>query len=234
MKHITDIQNSDLPNERSIAIDGTSGSGKSTVARGLGKVLDLNVLETGSLYRAATLLCLENNVDVHNEKEICKLIDNMNFRDENGPFLDSRNISTDMRSHEVAINVSHVYVHPLVRERLTHLMRHWIVQHGGGIIEGRDITTVVAPLAKVRVFIDAPEEIRAARRSVDPSDNTENRTTSEIQEVIALRDKIDSSRKASPLVRGDGVSEIDSSKATPDQIIEAILLSFKSGDPVSI
>lgn len=224
----------DLPNDRIIAIDGTSGSGKSTVARGLGAELALHVLETGALYRAVTLVCIENNIDVHDEAGICKAISDMHFRFEKEPYLDSRNISSEIRSHEVAVNVSHVSVHAKVRALLTQMMRHWIVQHGGGIIEGRDITTVVAPHAKIRLFIDAPEEVRAQRRSADPSDNTENRTAEQIQEVLALRDKIDSSRAASPLKKVDGVTQIDTSLYSPEQIIFAIAASFNTGDPISL
>lgn len=231
---MTELTPDELPNERIIAIDGTSGSGKSTVARGLGTALGMHVLETGSLYRAATLICLESDIDVHDEDEVCTVVEEMDFRYEGEPFLGLRHIAADIRAREVAMNVSHVSVHPRVRAMLTQLMRHWIVQHGGGIIEGRDITTVVAPQAKVRVYIDAPEEVRAARRHSDPSDNTENRTQSEIQEVIALRDNLDSTRSASPLVRADGVPEIDSSQYSPEQIIKAIIESFTSGDPVSL
>lgn len=231
---MTDLTSTESPNERIIAIDGTSGSGKSTVARGLGSELGLHVLETGSLYRAVTLLCLENNVDVHNEDLVCSVVEDMHFRFEEEPFLDARNISADIRTHEVAANVSYVSVHPKVRAMLTQLMRHWIVQHGGGIVEGRDITTVVAPEARLRVFIDAPEDVRAARRSSDPNDNKEQRTQAQIQDVIAMRDKLDSTRSASPLSRADGVPEIDTSLYTPNQIIEAIADSFHSGEPIKL
>ncbi|HMS25508.1 MAG TPA: (d)CMP kinase [Acidimicrobiia bacterium] len=229
---MTELTADELPNERIIAIDGTSGSGKSTVARGLGKDLGMHVLETGSLYRAVTLICLENDIDVHDEDAVCVAVEEMDFRYEGEPYLGLRHINADIRAREVAMNVSLVSVHPRVRAMLTQLMRHWIVQHGGGVIEGRDITTVVAPQAKVRVYIDAPEDVRAARRHSDPSDNTENRSQSEIQEVIAFRDNLDSTRTASPLVRADGVPEIDSSLYSAEKIISAIMESFASGEPV--
>ncbi len=231
---MTDLTTEELPNDRIIAIDGTSGSGKSTVARGLGTELGLHVLETGSLYRATTLLCLENNVDVHDEDAVCNVVREMHFRFDSEPYLDARNIAADIRTHEVAVNVSHVSVHPRVRALLTQLMRHWIVQHGGGVVEGRDISTVVAPDARIKVFIDAPEDVRAARRSSDPADNTEQRTQSQIQEVIAMRDKLDSTRTASPLTKADGVPEIDTSLYSPDHIIAAIAQAFHSGDPIKL
>lgn len=231
---MSEISVDELPNERIIAIDGTSGSGKSTIARGLGAYLGMHVLESGSMYRAVTLLCIENNVDVNDEYQICKLIEDMHFRFDGEPYLDSRHIGKDIRSHEVARNVSHVSVHEKVRSMLTQLMRHWIVQHGGGVIEGRDITTVVAPSARIRVFIDAPEGVRASRRQNDPKDNIEKRTREEIQSVIAMRDKIDSSRSVSPLTKADGVSEIDTSKHSPEEIIAAIAIAFNTGEEINI
>jgi len=224
----------DLPNERIIAIDGTSGSGKSTIARELGKELELKVLETGSLYRAATLLCLENGIDVDDEDQICEQVLNMDFRFEEKPFLGSRDITNEIRKREVASQVSQVSVHPKVRKLLTELMRKWIVEHDGGIVEGRDITSVVAPKARVRLFIDAPEDVRAHRRTSDPSDNKESRTQKEIQDLIAMRDKIDSSRKSAPLVQLDGVPCIDTSLYELETIIRAIVVHYKSGQPLEL
>ncbi len=223
-----------LPNERIIAIDGTSGSGKSTIARELGKRLNLKVLETGSLYRAATLLCIENDINFDDEDSICEIISNMNFRFEDQPYLGDRSITTDIRKREVASQVSHVSVHPRVREILTRLMREWIIEHGGGVVEGRDITSVVAPNARVRLFIDAPEEIRAMRRTSDPSDNKESRSQKEIQDLIALRDKIDSSRKSAPLVQLDGVPCIDTSVHELETIVERIVNHFNTGAPLEL
>lgn len=230
----SDISAQDLPNERIIAIDGTSGSGKSTIARGLSTALGLHVLETGSLYRAVTLICIEQQVDVHDEDAVCEVTKSMDFRYENGPFIGARNISSEIRTHEVTILVSHVSVHRKVRELLTQMMRQWIVQHEGGVIEGRDITTVVAPNAQMRLFIDAPEDIRASRRSIDPNDNTEMHTQKEIQKVLAYRDNLDSTRTASPLTKAEGVTQIDTSLYPPEHIISAIADAFNSGEDVSL
>ena len=230
-------ENSDfdeLPNDRIIAIDGTSGSGKSTIARELGIRLNLHVLETGTLYRAATLLCLENNIDVNDEDRICELVSEMDFKYEHEPFLGTRAIAEEIRKREIASQVSHVSVHPKVRKQLTNLMRKWIVEHNGGVVEGRDITSVVAPKARVRLYIDAPEEIRALRRASDPGDNKESRSQKEIQDLIAMRDKIDSSRKSAPLIQLDEVPCIDTSLFDLETIIQSIVNHYNSGQPIKL
>lgn len=209
MSETLTITSSELPNENIVAIDGTSGSGKSTIARALAKILGLSVLETGSLYRIATLMCLRAKIDVHDEDRVLAAVDGMDFAYEGFPSLDGVDVSVDIKNHDVVLNVSHVAVHPHVRAVLTQIMRHWIVEHGGGVVEGRDITTVVAPEAKLRVFVDAPAEIRAQRRASDPHDNVHNLSQQEIAHGIQLRDSIDSSREDSPLMKIDGVIEID-------------------------
>lgn len=142
-----------LPNDRIIAIDGTSGSGKTTVTRGLGKVLDLPVLETGSLYRAVTLLSLEANVDVHDEQAALAIARDMDFHYDGAPLVGDRDITQDVRSADVVDHVSYVSSHEKVRAVLTSIMQDWIEEHGGGIVEGRDITTVVAPHARIRILL---------------------------------------------------------------------------------
>ena len=223
-----------LPNDRIIALDGTSGSGKSTIARALGSKLDLKILESGSLYRATTLLCLEQGIDVHDENRICEVIENMDFKFDTQAFVGERNISEEIRTHEVASNVSYVSVHPRVRELLTQKIRQWIVENEGGVVEGRDITSVVAPNARLRFYVDAPEEIRASRRSIDSTDNMKNRTKDEIQQVIAMRDKIDSSRKSAPLKKLDDVPLIDTSIHELNDIVEKIVESYKTESKFSL
>jgi cytidylate kinase len=225
---VDDILESQLPNNNIIAIDGTSGSGKSTVARGLGTLLELNVLETGAYYRAATLQCLRMGLDPDNAEQALSAVEGMKFSYEGTPRLDGIDISDDIKSHDVVMNVSFISAHAQVRKILTRMMREWIVDHGGGVIEGRDITSVVTPHAKVRVFIDAPHEVRAKRRSSDPKDNINNLSHSEIAEGIALRDSIDSTRSVAPLIKADGVWEFDSSEFSPQEIIAEIARAFKA------
>ncbi len=220
------IEEYQLPNDSIIAIDGTSGSGKSTIAKAVAKILNMDYLETGSLYRSLTLKCLESGVDVNDESQILKLFDDFDFSFDSFPVLNGKDVSQDIKKHEIVLNVSQVSVHPKVREHLTQIIRHWIMEHNGGIIEGRDITTVVAPNAKLRVFVDADESVRAQRRQKDPKDNTEGLTKTEVLEGIAMRDKIDSTRSVAPLKRTDGVLNVDTSSTPLDENIDLIVEKY--------
>lgn len=221
------INEADLPNDRIIAIDGTSGSGKSTLARGLGETLGLKVLETGSLYRATTLKALNENVDVHDEDSVVDIAESLDFTYEDGPKMGGVDVSVDITRHDVVLNVSQVSVHPRVRAVITDWVRSWILDHDGGVVEGRDITTVVAPNAKVQVYVDAPQEIRATRRQEDKVENHENLDEKQVSNSIAFRDNLDSTRTASPLIKAHGVYEIDSSKYTPQEMIDLVVAIYK-------
>jgi cytidylate kinase len=227
---MNDITSEELPNERIIAIDGTSGSGKSTIARNLSAALDLPLLETGSLYRSLTLLCRENDVDVDDEDAVLRQEEQMEFSYNDFPQLGTRNVSEAIRAHDVVMHVSQVSVHEKVRERLTQRMRRWILEQGGGVLEGRDITTVVAPQAHVRLYIDAPEEIRTQRREADPKDNTEGLSIEQIREGLAFRDKLDSTRAASPLTKAEGVWEIDTSVHSLDEIVTSVVDAYQGNN----
>ena len=106
-------------------------------------------------------------------------------------------------------------------------MQDWVIEHKGGILEGRDITTVVVPNAKVRVYLDAPQAIRIDRRSEDKSDSAFNEKFENVTESIALRDKIDSTRKIDPLIKADGVLELDSHTNTLDELVNLIVKEYK-------
>ena len=205
-------------NESTIAIDGPSGSGKSTLSYALGKYLDLDVLESGTLYRCVTLKCIELNVDVHDETEVAEIAENLNYEFNNRmTILDGRDVSQRIREHDVVLLVSHVSVHEKVRSALT---------HKGGVIEGRDITTVVAPNAKVRIFLDAPEDIRIKRRSQDVNDSASSKSEEEVAESILIRDKIDSNRKVNPLRKIEGVIELNSHDYSVEALAELIVKEY--------
>ena len=214
-------------NESTIAIDGPSGSGKSTLSYALGNYLDLAVLESGTLYRCVTLKCIELNVDVHDETEVAEIAENLNYEFNNRmTILDGRDVSQRIREHDVVLLVSHVSVHEKVRSALTYKMQNWILDHKGGVIEGRDITTVVAPNAKVRIFLDAPEDIRIKRRSQDVNDSASSKSEEEVAESILIRDKIDSNRKVNPLRKIEGVIELNSHDYSVEALAELIVKEY--------
>ena len=183
---------------RVIAIDGPAGSGKSTVARTLAERLDLPYLDTGAMYRSVALAALRQGVDPAEKDAVAALA--LTVEIESGPAI---------RTPEVNAVVSLVAAIPDVRAELVRRQREWVDKHGGGVVEGRDIGTVVFPHADLKVFLTASEEERARRRSeeADPS----------------ARDRIDSTRPVSPLKPADDALVIDTTDLTVDDIVEEVL-----------
>jgi cytidylate kinase len=151
-----------------IAIDGPSGSGKSTVARAVAAELGLQVLDTGAMYRAVTLAVLRAGAGL-DDAETCAAIARASAISVEGgvTMLDGRDVSGEIRGPLVTSAVSIVSAHPEVREILVARQRAWVARHGGGVVEGRDIGTVVFPDATVKVFLVASDEERARRRHRD-------------------------------------------------------------------
>src|ERR1700712_990695 len=140
--------------DRVVAIDGPSGSGKSTVARAVASMLGLHVLDTGAMYRSVTLAVLTARVDTA-DAEMCGRIAEgalIELEDETVR-LGGRDVGAEIRGPEVTAAVSSVSAHPEVRQHLVARQRAWVEQHGGGVVEGRDIGTVVFPAATVKVFL---------------------------------------------------------------------------------
>ncbi|MHB8263697.1 MAG: (d)CMP kinase [Acidimicrobiales bacterium] len=156
-----------------ISIDGPAGSGKSTLARSLGERLSLDVLDTGAMYRVAALLVLRRGIGSTlstsdaSDEQVASLIRGCSI--EVGPrvLLDGTDVTDAIRMHEVDMIVSYVAAIPAVREDLVARQRAWITAHNGCVVEGRDIGTVVAPDADLKVFLIASDEARIARRAAE-------------------------------------------------------------------
>ena len=197
-----------------VAIDGPSGSGKSTVARGVAASLALPALDTGAMYRAVTLAALQAGVSLTDGVACAALAAQSEISVEGGVTrLDGRDISADIRGPEVTAAVSTVSTHPGVREVLVDRQRSWVRTHGGGVVEGRDIGTVVFPNATVKVFLTASKTERATRRQRDEHAAQRSVEVDEVRAAMERRDALDRGRAASPLRAADDALLIDTTDA---------------------
>lgn len=213
-----------------IAVDGPSGSGKSSAAKGVARALGLRYLDTGSMYRAMTWWMLSKGVDVEDAEAVAARAGEpvlVPTTDPDAPAIsvDGVDVSAPIRTREVSNAVSAVSRVPEVRTRMVALQRE-IIAAGDIVAEGRDIGTVVAPEAPVKVFLTASEEIRAARRSKDLVSDPAATVETLLKEQ-ARRDLLDSTRKTSPMTKADDAVEIDSSELELDEVIDAVVRLVK-------
>jgi CMP/dCMP kinase len=207
-----------------IAIDGPGGSGKSTVGRAVAAALGLPVLDTGAMYRAVTLAVLERGIPIDDEPASAALAEALEIGVEDGvTMLDGRDVSAEIRGPEVTGAVSTVAAHPAVRKVLVERQREWIGRHSGGVVEGRDIGTVVFPRAAVKVFVTASDEERARRRQRDEAAAARAVDIDAVQADLARRDTLDRSRAASPLRPANDAVVIDTTARTVDDVVAEIL-----------
>jgi cytidylate kinase len=209
-----------------IAMDGPSGSGKSSASKGVARALGLRYLDTGAMYRAMTWWMLRSGVPVEDADAVAARAQDpviVSGTDPDAPSIsvDGRDVSEPIRTREVTNAVSAVSAVPAVRARLVELQRE-IMAGGGIVVEGRDIGTVVAPDAPVKVYLTASEEVRAARRAKDlAADPGASVTVTQAEQ--ARRDRLDSTRKASPLAKAADAHEIDSTELGLAEVIEAVV-----------
>jgi CMP/dCMP kinase len=204
---------------RVIAIDGPAGSGKSTVARRLAERLGLEYLDTGAMYRAVTFAVLRRNLDPTDVEPVAALAQNVDLTvTDAGVTVDGVDATIEIRGPEVTRAVSAVAANAEVRNELVSRQREWARRRGGGVIEGRDIGSVVFPDAELKVYLDARPEVRAARRSKEVSDLDYETVAAD----IARRDALDQGRAASPLTRAGDAVEVDTSDLTVDEIVDLI------------
>ena len=206
-----------------VAMDGPSGSGKSSTARGVATRLGLRYLDTGAQFRAVTAWMLERGVDFEDPAAIADLSDEpelVSGTDPENPTItvDGRDVAVAIRSQEVTTHVSAVASVPEVRRRLLRLQR-MIIGEGGIVVEGRDIGSVVAPDAEVKVFLTADPSARAARRTKEVGAGDVDAT----QADLLRRDKIDSGRTASPLTMAEGAIHLDTTPYTLDEVVQQVV-----------
>jgi cytidylate kinase len=212
-----------------IAIDGSAGSGKSTVARGVAEVLGLDVLDTGAMYRAVTLAVLDAGVGIDDEDACTKVAARAEIViDGATTTLDGRDVSGPIRGPEVTAAVSEVSAHPKLREVLVARQRAWAEEHAGGVVEGRDIGTVVFPDATVKVYLEADDAERARRRQADEAAAARTVDVDAVREALARRDTYDKGRVASPLRAAQDALVIDTTTRSAAEVIADVVAAFRA------
>lgn len=204
---------------RVIAIDGPAGSGKSTVARALAKHLGLKYLDTGAMYRAVAFAVLRAGGDPDNAESTtatARLVDLDIGLDR--VMVDGVDATVEIRGPEVSRAVSAVAANPEVRKELVSRQREWTVRQGGGVLEGRDIGTVVFPDAELKVYLTADPEVRARRRAKEVTDLDYEQVAAD----IARRDALDTTRAADPLVEAADATVVDTTGLDIDEVVATI------------
>lgn len=202
-----------------VAIDGPAGAGKSTVAKALANALKLKYLDTGAMFRAVTSLVLSSGLDTHDEIAVGSIAESMNLVMENGTVVaNGTDVTADIRSGAVTGAVSTVAANSLVRANMRDRQRAWSGLNNGGVIEGRDIGTVVFPDAVLKVYLTASPRVRAERRVAEAGGNI-----NEIERSIAERDLKDSTRADSPLQESADSVVVDTSNRAIDDIVNSIV-----------
>ena len=201
----------DGPRPLLVAIDGPAGAGKSTVSTAVANHLGVDRLDTGAMYRAVAALALERRLRPDDAAAVAALAAGSVIEAGERVAIDGVDVTAVIRTPEVGRAVSVVAANPEVRRHLVQRQRAWAAAHGGGVVEGRDIGSVVFPQAQVKVYLTASPEERARRRN------------DEAPEGVARRDRIDSTRDASPLREAEDAHRLDTTGRTVQDVVEEVL-----------
>lgn len=211
---------------RVIAIDGPAGAGKSTVARQVSTATGLRYLDTGAMYRCVALAVQQTSTDPHDAEAVGRIAREVTVVIErDAAKLNGVDVSTEIRSSDINGTVSIIAAHTSVRDAMREQQRKWIRDHEGGVVEGRDIGTVVFPDAILKVFLTASPEVRAERRVGQSGGDIRAVAAS-----IAERDHLDSTRLDSPLTPSRDSVVVDSSNRTIEEVVAEIVAHFNSVD----
>lgn len=207
-----------------VAVDGPSGTGKSTVARRLAVRLQARYLDSGAMYRAAALAVLRAGVDPERPAAVCGVVERVRIEVGTDPFrptvqLDGADVAADIRGVAATVAVSPVSAIPEVRALLVAQQQEIIRSADGIVVEGRDIGTVVAPDAPLKVFLTATVGARAQRRAA------QDRVTDvdEVRRSVERRDRLDSTRAASPMRRAADAVELDTTDLDPCEVLDRLV-----------
>lgn len=202
-----------------IAIDGPAGAGKSTVGRAVADRLDVGYLDTGAMYRAMTFAVQQRGVPEGDLAAVAALAPSVEMTVDDGVVIvDGLDATTQIRGRDVTEGVSQVAANPSVREVLVERQRSWVAEHGGGVVEGRDIGTVVFPDADLKLYVTASPRVRAERRVREFGGDLD-----EVESSIISRDRFDSSRDHSPLAEADDAVIVDTTGMSIDEVVDHIV-----------
>jgi cytidylate kinase len=203
-----------------IAIDGPAGAGKSTVGRALADRLELRYLDTGAMYRAMTFAMLRRGVPISDFALVAAESGDVELEVDTVAgtvTVDGVDATAAIRGREVTEGVSQVAANPAVREVLVRRQREWAAEHGGGVVEGRDIGSVVFPDAPLKLYVTASPRVRAERRVQQVGGDID-----EVEASIVKRDRFDSSREHSPLTEA-GAVVVDTTGMSIDEVVDHIV-----------
>jgi len=199
-----------------IAIDGPAGSGKSTVARTVAERLGLAHLDTGAMYRSVAFAAVDRGLDTADLDAVADLARRLSI--DVGPdqvFVDGVDATEAIRTEAITKAVTAVASNPAVREVMVAKQRAWIEANNGGVLEGRDIGTVVCPDATVKVYLVADADVRAQRRAAEHNEA--------VAVDMARRDQADSQREVSPMMRADDAAEIDTTHLSIAEVVDVVI-----------
>ena len=201
-----------------IAIDGPAGAGKSTIAKALARDLGIAYLDTGAMYRGVTFAVLRKGLSATDVDAVGRVAQSVVFVQTADTLeVDNVDATAAIRTSEIDAAVSHIAANSVVRDEMRLRQRQWIADHNGGVVEGRDIGSVVFPDATLKVYIVATPLVRAERRVAQHGGDV-----AEIARAIAERDERDSTRADSPLRQTPDAVVVDTSNRSVDQIVADI------------
>lgn len=216
-----------LKKQIQIAIDGPAAAGKSTIAKKTAELLGFTYVDTGAMYRAITYKALQQNIDLQDEHKLTNLLKETSIELKPSPdgqlvFLDNVAVTEEIRSKEVTASVSAVSAHATLREEMVNRQME-MGKNGSVVMDGRDIGTHVLKNAELKIFMSASVEERANRRYLDNQKRGIETNLEELKQEIALRDKLDSEREASPLIQAEDAIYIDTTYLTVEEVSEKIM-----------
>ncbi len=209
---------------RVVAIDGPAGAGKSTLAQAVAEHLGVERLDTGAMYRAVAWSALRHHVEMTDTEAVARLARDITIEVGSRVVVDGEDATFAIRSAAVDAAVSAVAANPAVRAELVARQRAWVAERGRGVVEGRDIGTVVLPHADLKIYLTAATETRARRRA---RERAEGRSVKAVHDDLVRRDRLDSTRVTSPLPSPEDVAAdakvIDSTGKSSRDVLEEVL-----------